>query len=50
MAYRVSGKQVHDSRIIAAMNVHRITRLLTFNPDDFRRYPVTTLVDPTSIR
>ena len=28
--YLVSGKQVHDTRIVAAMNVHQITHLLTF--------------------
>lgn len=50
VAHSVSGKQVHDARIVAAMNVHRITHLLTFNLDDFRRYLGITLVDPVSVK
>jgi predicted nucleic acid-binding protein len=42
----VIGKQVHDARIVAAMNVHRITSLLTFNHKDFRRFQHITLLDP----
>lgn len=34
----VLGKQVHDARIVAAMNVHQITKLLTFNTKDFKRF------------
>src|SRR5215510_283715 len=29
IAHAVEGKQVHDTRIVAAMNVHGITQLLT---------------------
>lgn len=36
--YQVSGVQVHDARIVAAMIVHGISRLLTFNEEDFARY------------
>lgn len=36
--HRIQGVKVHDARIVAAMNVHGITRILTFNADDFRRY------------
>ncbi len=32
------GKQVHDANLVAAMLEHRITRLLTFNAADFRRF------------
>lgn len=32
------GKQVHDANIVATMLVHGLTRLLTFNADDFRRF------------
>jgi predicted nucleic acid-binding protein len=38
VAYRVSGKKVHDARIVAAMNVRGLYRILTFNTDDFIRY------------
>ena len=34
----VSGVQVHDARLVAAMIVHNVTRILTFNVTDFQRY------------
>lgn len=34
----VSGVQVHDARLAAAMRVHGITHLLAFNVRDFRRF------------
>jgi predicted nucleic acid-binding protein len=36
--YPGSGKQVHDANLVAAMLVHGIRRLLTFNGSDFRRF------------
>lgn len=45
----VLGKQVHDARIVAAMNVHGISKLLTFNVSDFKRYQHVTLIDPESL-
>lgn len=48
-AHSVLGKQVHDARIAAAMKVHRITNLLTFNLDDFKRYSGIVLIDPTTV-
>ncbi|HKQ07453.1 MAG TPA: type II toxin-antitoxin system VapC family toxin [Blastocatellia bacterium] len=47
--YRVQGKQAHDARIVAAMKVHGVTQLLTFNTDDFKRYADVTAVHPTSV-
>jgi predicted nucleic acid-binding protein len=47
--YRVSGKQAHDARIVAAMKVHGVTQLLTFNTDDFKRYADITAVHPTGV-
>lgn len=49
VAHSVIGKQVHDARIVAAMNVHKIIHLLTFNTDDFKRFTGITLIDPTTI-
>lgn len=46
LANSVLGKQVHDARIVAAMNVHQITKLLTFNTKDFKRFQNITLIDP----
>lgn len=37
-AYPVGGKQVHDANIVATMLANGITRLLTFNVADFRRF------------
>ena len=50
VAHAVSGKQVHDTRIIAAMAVHKIANLLTFNVDDFKRFSGITLINPLSIK
>jgi predicted nucleic acid-binding protein len=38
VAHRVSGAQVHDARLVAAMHVHGVKRILTFNERDFGRY------------
>jgi predicted nucleic acid-binding protein len=39
----VRGAQVHDARLVAAMNVHGVPRLLTFNAQDFTRYAIEVL-------
>jgi predicted nucleic acid-binding protein len=46
--YRVIGKQAHDARLVAAMERHHLTHLLTFNLADFRRYAGVELLDPHS--
>jgi len=45
----VSGVQVYDARIAAAMRIHGLTDLLTFNPADFIRYPGINAVHPRDI-
>jgi len=45
--YRVSGIQVHDARIVAAMSVHEVNRILSFDLDDFTRYRDITVVHPS---
>jgi predicted nucleic acid-binding protein len=49
VAYQVSGVQVHDTRIVAAMRIHEVSHLLTFNGDDFRRFLEITAVNPSEI-
>jgi predicted nucleic acid-binding protein len=49
VAYGVSGVQVHDARLAAAMRVHGMTHILTFNPADFQRYPGITVVHPANL-
>src|SRR5580704_9982823 len=36
--HSVSGVKVHDARLIATMKTHGVSRLLTFDLDDFARY------------
>ena len=48
-AHAVSGVQVHDARLAAAMSVHGVTHLLTLNPEDFKRYTHITTVHPGSL-
>lgn len=47
----VSGAQVYDARIAAAMLAHNITHILTFNTDDFKRYVSwgITAVNPNDV-
>lgn len=47
--HQVSGKQAHDARFVAAMLVHGVTNLLTFNTDDFKRYSEITVVNPQNV-
>jgi predicted nucleic acid-binding protein len=36
--FSVSGVQVHDARLVAAMKTKAVTHILTFNTMDFDRY------------
>ena len=45
-SYGVMGVQVHDARLVAAMNVYSIRRILTFNADDFTRYKFIEVLTP----
>lgn len=47
--YRVSGKNVHDARLVAAMSVHGIGEILTFNVQDFARYTEISVLDPSQV-
>jgi predicted nucleic acid-binding protein len=49
--FGVSGIQVHDARIVAAMLVHNVTHILTFNTKDFSRYSSLGIVaiDPAYV-
>jgi predicted nucleic acid-binding protein len=39
--------KVHDARLVAAMKAHGIGRILTFNGEDFERYPDIEVVIPS---
>ncbi|MCY7374375.1 MAG: hypothetical protein LH472_00160 [Pyrinomonadaceae bacterium] len=51
LTFGVSGVQVHDARIVAAMLVHQVTHILTFNTSDFTRYSGIGIVaiDPKTV-
>ena len=46
---RVIGKNAHDARLVAAMRVHGVTHLLTFNDQDFARYTGITVLTPAAV-
>lgn len=46
---KIAGKQAHDARIAAAMLTHGVTHLLTFNTQDFIRFPGLTVTAPQSV-
>ena len=48
--HRVLGRNAHDARIVAAMHVHGIEKILTFNVKDFVRFGDITVLDPASVR
>jgi hypothetical protein len=43
------GVQVHDARLVALMEVHGVTHLLTLNAADFARYPGVTALTPAAV-
>jgi predicted nucleic acid-binding protein len=49
IANAVLGKTAHDARIVAAMIIHGITHLLTFNDVDFRRFSGITVLTPAAV-
>ena len=49
VVYAVRGVNVHDARLVAAMLVHGLTHVLTFNISDFARYSEITAVHPTTV-
>jgi predicted nucleic acid-binding protein len=45
----VSGAQVHDARLVAAMLVHGVAYILTLNKRDFIRYPDIAVEHPRDV-
>lgn len=46
--YEVKGKNAHDARLVAAMAVHGVDSILTFNLPDFARYSDIKVLDPAA--
>ncbi len=49
LLYRVSGVQVHDTRLVASMSVHAVKRILTFNTSDFSRFESIEALHPKDV-
>ncbi|MEJ5384726.1 MAG: PIN domain-containing protein [Fimbriimonadales bacterium] len=47
--HAVHGRQVWDARIVACMEAHSISYLLTFNQVDFQRYTSIHAVNPRDV-
>jgi len=47
--HRVLGRNAHDARLVAAMHVHGIEKILTFNVKDFVRFGDITVLDPARV-
>lgn len=48
--HRVSGVQVHDARLAAAMYVHGVSHILTLNAGDFTRFDGIIALHPNSVK
>jgi predicted nucleic acid-binding protein len=48
--HAVMGKPAHDALIAAAMKIHGISHLLTFNTGDFKPFSEITVISPTEIQ
>lgn len=49
--HRVSGRQVYDARLVAVMQVHGVSQILTFNAADFERYAkLITIINPKNVK
>ena len=48
-SYNIRGKRVHDARLAAVMQAHRVENLLTFNVDDFAAFQHVKAVHPADV-
>jgi predicted nucleic acid-binding protein len=47
---QVMGKPAHDARLVAAMRVHGLTAILTFDRTGFSRYPGIEVIHPEQVK
>lgn len=45
----VRGVRVHDAHLVASMKAHHVSRILTFDPDDFSGFSGIEVLDPKSL-
>ncbi len=48
--YGVSGKPAHDARIVAAMKVHGLRSILTFDQTGFSRFSGIQVINPSTVK
>ncbi|HEV7744762.1 MAG TPA: type II toxin-antitoxin system VapC family toxin [Pyrinomonadaceae bacterium] len=49
VAHSLLGITVHDAKVVASMNIHGVTNLLTLNDRDFKRYTIINPVNPSTL-
>ena len=49
VTHSVSGIDVYDARLVAAMHVYGVGNLLTFDVHDFARYPDIRIFQPKDV-
>jgi predicted nucleic acid-binding protein len=49
LEHQITGKPSHDARLVAAMQVHRLTAVLTFDKTGFSRFPGLEVVHPADV-
>ena len=47
--YQVSGKPAHDARLVAAMQAHGLSAVLTFDRSGFSCFPDIEVVHPEEV-
>jgi predicted nucleic acid-binding protein len=47
--HSIVGKSAHDTRLVAAVMVHGITHILTFNKQDFQRFTNIMVHTPADV-
>jgi predicted nucleic acid-binding protein len=47
--HHVAGKNAHDARLVAAMRVHGLGQILSFNVADFARYEGIVVLSPEGV-
>jgi predicted nucleic acid-binding protein len=47
--HEVRGAKVHDARLVAIMEAHGVSHVLTFNAADFKRYTSVTVLHPAAV-
>ena len=47
--HQIVGVNAHEARLVATMQVHGVTRILTFNVNDFKRYQHLDVLTPQGV-